>query len=85
MAASTSTSSTDRPVTTLDHAHLMDRIYAHQRHIYDVTRAYYLLGRNQHIAEISSWLVGNTASMKLKHDQMQETIAAIESALGVRS
>ena len=35
----------------------------------------------EHIADISSWLVGNTASMKLKHELMQSTIAAIESAL----
>jgi ATP phosphoribosyltransferase len=35
----------------------------------------------EHIADISSWLVGNTASMKLKHDRMQSTVAAIASAL----
>ena len=34
----------------------------------------------EHIADISSWLVGNTASMKLKHELMQSTIASIESA-----
>ena len=35
----------------------------------------------EHIADISSWLVGNTASMKLKHDSMQSTVAAISLAL----
>jgi ATP phosphoribosyltransferase len=35
----------------------------------------------EHIADISSWLVGNTAAMKLKHELMQQTIAAIASAL----
>ncbi len=35
----------------------------------------------EHIADISSWLVGNTASMKLKHELMKSTIAAIASAL----
>ena len=35
----------------------------------------------EHIADISSWLVGNTASMKLKHELMQTTIAAIAEAL----
>ncbi|MEA1890194.1 MAG: ATP phosphoribosyltransferase [Pseudomonadota bacterium] len=35
----------------------------------------------EHIADISSWLVGNTASMKLKHELMQTTIAAISAAL----
>jgi ATP phosphoribosyltransferase len=35
----------------------------------------------EHIADISSWLVGNIASMKLKHDRMQSTIAAIAAAL----
>ncbi|MDE2384471.1 MAG: class I SAM-dependent methyltransferase [Alphaproteobacteria bacterium] len=32
---------------SLAHAQSMDRIYALQRHIYDLTRAYYLLGRDQ--------------------------------------
>ena len=31
----------------------MDRMYQYTRHIYDVTRAYYLLGRNQLLREIS--------------------------------
>jgi len=35
----------------------------------------------EHIADISSWLVGNTTSMKLKHERMQSTVAAIASAL----
>jgi ATP phosphoribosyltransferase len=38
----------------------------------------------EHIADISSWLVGNTASMKLKHERMQATVAAIEKALDVK-
>jgi S-adenosylmethionine-diacylgycerolhomoserine-N-methlytransferase len=28
------------------HSRLMDRVYRHQRHFYDVTRKYYLLGRD---------------------------------------
>ena len=39
-------------MTALDHAHLMDRIYARQRHIYDLTRAYYLLGRDHLIKSL---------------------------------
>jgi len=35
----------------------------------------------EHIADISSWLVGNTASMKLKHERMQSTVVSIASAL----
>jgi S-adenosylmethionine-diacylgycerolhomoserine-N-methlytransferase len=31
---------------TAAHAALMDRVYRHQRHIYDATRKYYLLGRD---------------------------------------
>ena len=31
---------------------LMDRIYARQRHIYDLTRRYFLLGRDTLIAEL---------------------------------
>jgi len=33
-----------------DHAHRMDRMYRYQRHIYDLTRKYYLLGRDELIA-----------------------------------
>ena len=32
-----------------DHSGLMDRIYRRQRHIYDLTRKYYLLGRDRMI------------------------------------
>ena len=39
----------------------------------------------EHIADISSWLVGNTASMKLKHELMQSTIAAVATALEARN
>ena len=31
---------------------LMDRVYRHQRHIYDLTRKYYLLGRDHIIADL---------------------------------
>src|ERR1700759_354636 len=31
----------------------MDRIYRHQRHIYDLTRKYYLLGRDRLIARLA--------------------------------
>ena len=34
-------------------ADLMDRIYRHQRHIYDLTRKYYLLGRDRLIARLN--------------------------------
>jgi S-adenosylmethionine-diacylgycerolhomoserine-N-methlytransferase len=33
---------------------LMDRIYRHQRHVYDLTRKYFLLGRDRMIAEIDA-------------------------------
>src|SRR5262245_11531474 len=32
------------------HAALMDGVYCHQRHVYDVTRKYYLLGRDRMLA-----------------------------------
>lgn len=46
---------TDSPVAvtandTRDHALHMDRMYRYQRHIYDLTRKYYLLGRDEMIA-----------------------------------
>lgn len=34
-------------------ASLMDGIYRHQRHVYDLTRHYYLLGRDRMIAELA--------------------------------
>jgi S-adenosylmethionine-diacylgycerolhomoserine-N-methlytransferase len=37
---------------TGDHAGLMDDVYRGQRHIYDLTRKYYLLGRDRLIAEM---------------------------------
>jgi S-adenosylmethionine-diacylgycerolhomoserine-N-methlytransferase len=37
-----------------DHAaQLMDRMYRHQRHFYDATRKFYLLGRDQLIADLN--------------------------------
>jgi S-adenosylmethionine-diacylgycerolhomoserine-N-methlytransferase len=36
----------------VSHADLMDGIYRHQRHIYDLTRFGYLLGRDQLIADL---------------------------------
>ncbi|EKF57384.1 S-adenosylmethionine-diacylgycerolhomoserine-N-methyltransferase [Agrobacterium albertimagni AOL15] len=35
-----------------DHAERMDRMYRYQRHIYDLTRKYYLLGRDHMIARL---------------------------------
>lgn len=36
-----------------EHAVLMDRIYRHQRYIYDVTRKYYLFGRDRLIRKLA--------------------------------
>ena len=35
------------------HDALMDRVYRHQRHIYDLTRKYYLIGRDRLIRELA--------------------------------
>ena len=37
-----------------DHAALMDTVYRGQRHIYDLTRKYYLFGRDRLIAELAA-------------------------------
>lgn len=37
-----------------DHAALMDRVYRGQRHIYDLTRKYYLFGRDRLIRELGA-------------------------------
>ncbi len=39
--------------TSSQHAAAMDRIYRRQRYIYDVTRRYYLLGRNEMLASLA--------------------------------
>lgn len=36
-----------------DHGVLMDRVYRHQRYIYDLTRKYYLFGRDRMIRELA--------------------------------
>ena len=36
------------------HAELMDGVYRHQRHIYDLTRKYYLLGRDRLIQNLDA-------------------------------
>jgi S-adenosylmethionine-diacylgycerolhomoserine-N-methlytransferase len=38
--------------TAVDTAGRMDRMYRHQRHIYDLSRKYYLLGRDRLLCEI---------------------------------
>jgi S-adenosylmethionine-diacylgycerolhomoserine-N-methlytransferase len=44
---------TARTAHPADHAALMDATYRHQRRIYDLTRRYYLLGRDTLIAELA--------------------------------
>ncbi|MFZ3035488.1 MAG: class I SAM-dependent methyltransferase [Parvibaculum sp.] len=38
----------------VDHSALMDKVYRQQRHIYDLTRAWYLLGRDRMIAGLDA-------------------------------
>ena len=40
--------------STGDHAALMDSVYRGQRHIYDLTRKYYLFGRDRLIADLAA-------------------------------
>lgn len=39
--------------SSVDHASLMDRVYRYQRHFYDATRKYYLLGRDTMLAGLN--------------------------------
>jgi S-adenosylmethionine-diacylgycerolhomoserine-N-methlytransferase len=39
--------------SSADHPMLMDKVYRRQRHIYDLTRKYYLLGRDRLIREMA--------------------------------
>ncbi|MBX9469964.1 MAG: class I SAM-dependent methyltransferase [Rhizobium sp.] len=41
------------PARSRDHAESMDRMYRYQRHIYDLTRKYYLLGRDHMISGLN--------------------------------
>lgn len=41
------------PGISPSHSGLMDQVYRHQRHIYDLTRKYYLLGRDRMIRELN--------------------------------
>ncbi|WP_018428606.1 class I SAM-dependent methyltransferase [Hoeflea sp. 108] len=41
------------PELSVGHSGLMDQVYRHQRHIYDLTRKYYLLGRDRMIGELA--------------------------------
>lgn len=40
-------------VDTVSHAELMDRTYRYQRWVYDITRRYYLLGRDRLVADLA--------------------------------
>lgn len=40
------------PAVGDDHGALMDRVYRHQRHFYDLTRKYYLFGRDRVIRDL---------------------------------
>lgn len=40
-------------MTTLDHAGLMDKVYRRQRHFYDLTRKFYLVGRDPMLAGLA--------------------------------
>jgi len=46
-------SADQKDVHGIDHASLMDRVYRHQRYLYDATRKYYLLGRDTMIAGLN--------------------------------
>jgi S-adenosylmethionine-diacylgycerolhomoserine-N-methlytransferase len=41
------------PELSASHSGLMDSVYRYQRHIYDLTRKYYLLGRDRMISELA--------------------------------
>lgn len=43
---------TDRAITSDDHAAGMDRMYRYTRHVYDLTRKYYLLGRDRLVRDL---------------------------------
>jgi S-adenosylmethionine-diacylgycerolhomoserine-N-methlytransferase len=52
MVVSMSINAATEDLPSVDHKQRMDSMYRVQRHFYDVTRAYYLLGRNERIAAL---------------------------------
>jgi S-adenosylmethionine-diacylgycerolhomoserine-N-methlytransferase len=52
MGASMSINAATEDLPADDHKQRMDSMYRVQRHFYDLTRAYYLLGRNERIASL---------------------------------
>ena len=50
-----------------DAAALMDEMYRHQRHIYDLTRKYYLIGRDEAIARLAPAARRFRARDRLRH------------------
>src|SRR5215471_5583614 len=50
-------------IVTTSHATAMDRMYRHTRHIYDLTRKPYLLGRDRLIAELGLEAGGSILEM----------------------
>ena len=46
-------------MTNIDHAGLMDRVYRHQRHVYDASRKYYLVGRDEMLAGLNAPAAGS--------------------------
>ena len=50
-------------IATTSHATAMDRMYRHTRHIYDLTRKPYLLGRDRLIAELGVKAGGSVLEM----------------------
>jgi len=44
----------NEPANDAAHAALMDRVYRRQRHFYDLTRKYYLLGRDRLVRELEA-------------------------------
>ena len=50
-----------------DAAALMDRMYRHQRHVYDLTRKYYLAGRDEAIARLRPGTGRYGARDRLRH------------------
>ncbi|MBT1156255.1 class I SAM-dependent methyltransferase [Aminobacter anthyllidis] len=51
------------PELSAGHSGLMDSVYRHQRHIYDLTRKYYLLGRDRMISELAPPMSGTVLEL----------------------
>lgn len=70
------------PLNRTSHAALMDQVYRRQRHIYDFTRRYYLVGRDRLIEGL--WLAEGSTAVEVGCGTARNLVAIARRYPGVR-